>query len=73
MSNPINKAATELKVIAATAASAAVGVVVAVLNAVGADPGLLGGIPAVAEFVIVALVPPVVAFLGGYAAPHTDR
>lgn len=73
MSNPIKTAATELKVIAATAASAAVGVVIALLDVIVADPGLLGPVHPALEFVIVAAVPPLVTFLSGYAAPHTHR
>lgn len=68
-----DRAVTELKVIAATAASAAVGVGIAVLNAVSDNPGLLGETPAVVEFAILALVPPLVTFLSGYAAPHSER
>lgn len=74
MTNPVNKAVTELKVLLATAASAAAGVAVAVLNVVAADPTtLLGATPDWLEFVLLAVVPPLATYVAGYLAPHTER
>ncbi|GHJ42258.1 holin [Streptomyces sp. TS71-3] len=66
-------APVEKKVTAATAASLVVGVVVAVLNAVVADASLLGSLPEWLQSVIIALVPPILTFLGGWQAKHTPR
>lgn len=45
----------------------------AVLNAVAAHSELLGTLPALAQFVIIAAIPPAVTFLTGYASPATPR
>ncbi|WP_255951537.1 holin [Streptomyces odontomachi] len=66
-------AVIETKVKAATAASAAVGVVVAVLNAVTADGSLLGPLPTWLQSVILAVAPAVLTFLSGWQAKHTVR
>lgn len=63
----------ELKVIAATAATFAASVVVAVLNAVQDNHALLGPIPAALQFVIVAVIPTAITFVSGYMAKHTPR
>jgi hypothetical protein len=63
----------ELKVIAATAATFAVSVVLAVLNLVENNHALLGSTPAVLQFVIVAVLPTAITFLSGYMAKHTPR
>lgn len=63
----------ELKVIAASAATFAVSVIVAVLNAVQAHHELLGPTPGTLQFVILAVIPTAVTFLGGYLAKHTPR
>lgn len=74
MGNPVQSAIIETKVIVATATSAVVGVVVALLNTLSADPStLLGLTPNWLEFVIVAAVPPAATYLAGYLAPHTER
>lgn len=46
---------------------------VAILNAVAAHSELLGGLPALAQFVILAAIPPATTFLAGYVAPATPR
>ncbi|WP_017602352.1 hypothetical protein [Nocardiopsis lucentensis] len=63
----------ETKVTVATFLSLAAGVALAVLTAVQSDPTVIGGLPEPAQFVIIAALPPVLTFLGGYAAPHTAR
>ncbi|GHH72294.1 hypothetical protein GCM10018793_09060 [Streptomyces sulfonofaciens] len=66
-------APVERKVTAATAASSAVGVVIAVLNAGVADAHLLGSLPEWLQSVILAAAPPVLTFLSGWQAKHTPR
>jgi hypothetical protein len=63
----------ELKVIAATAATFAVSIAVALLNAVEAQHELLGSLPGALQFVTLAVIPTVVTFLSGYLARHTPR
>lgn len=63
----------EVKVIASTAATAAAGIGVAVLNDVQADHSLLGSTPAWLQAAILTVVPPAAAFLAGYRARHTPR
>jgi len=46
---------------------------IAVLNAVAANSSLLGGLPALAQFALLAAIPPVLTFLAGYVAPSTPR
>lgn len=45
----------------------------AVLNAVAANSSLLGGLPALAQFIIIAAIPPAVTWLTGYVTPSTAR
>lgn len=63
----------ESKVKWSAVAAFVAGVVVAILNAVQDNPDLLGSMPTWAQTVIIALAPALLAFLGGYAAPHTAR
>lgn len=63
----------EAKVTAATAASFAVGVVVAVLNAIVADASLLGPLPPWAQSVVLGVAPAMLTFLSGWQAEHTPR
>lgn len=65
--------AIEAKVIASTAASAGVGIVLAVLNDVQGDHELLGGTPAWLQTLILIVAPPLAAGLAGYQARHTPR
>lgn len=59
----------EAKVIASTLVAVVAGVVVAILNGVLANNSLLGGLPPVAQAVILLAVPPVLNFAAGYATP----
>jgi len=65
--------AIEAKVIASTAASAAVGIILAVLNDVQAHHDLLGSTPAWLQALILIVAPPLAAGLAGYQARHTPR
>jgi hypothetical protein len=61
---------TEVKVQSATWSSFGLGLVVAALNAFQADANdLLGGVPPVLQSIIIAIVPPVVTWLGGFLMP----
>jgi hypothetical protein len=64
---------TELKVKAMTAVTALVSVGIAVLNDVQSDSSLLGGVPALAQGIILAVVPTVIVFLAGWNTSHTPR
>lgn len=63
----------ELKVIAATAATFVISLVLAVLNEIQNHHELLGSTPGALQFVIVAVIPTAVTFLSGYMAKHTPR
>lgn len=63
----------EAKVKAAASVSFLAGLAVALLNAVVANNALLGSLPAWLQAPLLAVVPFVLTFLGGYAAPHTAR
>lgn len=65
--------AIELKVIASTAATFVVSVVLAVLNAVQDNHALLGSVPSALQFVIMAVIPTAVTFTSGYLAKHSPR
>jgi hypothetical protein len=60
---------TEVKVLASAVVSAGAGALIAILNVAAADSELLGGLPPWLQFVIITLVPGVVAWLGGYVTP----
>lgn len=56
------------KAIAAGVVGALVGVIVTVLNAMQADPSLLGSLPTFWQSAILLVIPPVVTFLAAYQA-----
>lgn len=66
-------APVESKVKWASIAAFVAGVVVAVLNTVQDNPGLLSALPKWAQALIIAIAPALVTFLAGYAGPHTSR
>lgn len=66
-------AAVEAKVRASTTITFLVGLALAVLNGVQEDASLLGPLPGWLQAVLLALVPPALAFLAGYQARHTPR
>jgi hypothetical protein len=63
--------AVEVKVKVATYASIVAGAGIAILNAAVADQSLLGSLPAWLQFVLIALVPGAITWLGGYVTPST--
>lgn len=67
------KSRVELKVWAATVGSLGAGLVLAVLEAVTAQPAMLEVLPAWARFLVIACAPTLVVFLSSYVAPHTSR
>lgn len=66
-------APVERKVTVATVWALLASIGVALLNAVVADSSVLGPLPGWAQFGILTAAPPLVTFLGGYAAAHTPR
>ncbi|GEL17704.1 hypothetical protein [Pseudonocardia asaccharolytica] len=60
-------AVVEAKVWASTLVTLAASVGVALLNAVQDQPTLLGGLPPWLQTLLLALVPPLLAFVAGYA------
>lgn len=56
------------KAAAATAVSTVLGVLLAILNGVQASPDLLGAVPPLLQFLILAAVPPIVVGLSTYQA-----
>lgn len=58
--------AVEIKVVVASLITLLAGCVVALLNAVQADSSILGALPPAAQFVVLAIIPPVLSFAGGY-------
>jgi len=61
--------AIEVKVAASTGASFAASLVLALANAVVADSQIIEGLHPVLQFIILAVLPPVITFLSGYATP----
>ena len=61
--------AIEVKVVVASLLTLLCGVAYAVIDAVSHSPHILDGLPEWSRFVILAAVPPVLTFLGGYATP----
>lgn len=71
--SPPATAPVEPKVRWASIAAFAVGLVVALLNAVQDNPGVMEPLPKWAQGLILALAPALVTFLAGYTAPHMSR
>lgn len=63
----------ESKVTTSSLTTLGASVVVAVLNAVAAHSELLGSLPALAQFIILAAIPPVVTFAAAYNTASTPR
>lgn len=59
----------EVKLVAATAVTLLAGVAYAVIDAVQDSPEVLDGLPPWLRFVMIAALPPVLAFLAGYRTP----
>lgn len=73
MSNTLTRWEIEAKVIASTAAGAAAGIGIEVLNQIEADHSLMGSTPAWVQGLVLVLVPPLITFLAGYRAKHAER
>jgi hypothetical protein len=70
---PTKNAPVEAKVRAATTATFLVSLLVMVLNSMSADSMLLDPLPDWLQAVVIALVPPALAFLAGWQAQHSPR
>lgn len=73
MSAPVPSKPVETKVTVATIVALIAAVVLAALNYVGGDAAVLANVDPVLRGLLLALIPPVAAFVGGYVAPHTSR
>jgi hypothetical protein len=67
------KVPVERKVKAATVASVVAGIVLALLTWLQDNPALITALPDTIEGIVWLLVPSVLVFAAGYAAPHTPR
>ncbi|MDN5931011.1 MAG: hypothetical protein L0I24_08115 [Pseudonocardia sp.] len=68
MNDPI-----ETKVTSATLLALLAAVALAALNYVGGDAAVLAHVDPVLRGLLLAVIPPIAAFVGGYAARHTPR
>jgi len=68
-----DSAPIEKKVTAAAVVSLLASVVLAILSYVGGDQAVLAGVDPVLRGLLLAVIPPLAAFVGGYVAPHTPR
>jgi hypothetical protein len=69
-----DKAVIEAKVIASTAATFVVSLVLAVLNDIEDNHALLGtSLPTWSQSVIIAIIPTAITFVSGYLTRHTPR
>lgn len=72
MSAPVdNKIETKVSVASVVALLAAIAI--ELLNAFVANHSLFGDMNPVLQGILLVAIPPIVVFLGGYAAPHTAR
>lgn len=56
------------KMVAATAVTTVIGIVVAILNALQADPSLFGDLPTPVQSLILVVIPPILAGFASYQA-----
>lgn len=66
-------APVEKKVSAAALVSLLAAVVLAALNYVGGDAAVLADVDPILRGLLLAVIPPLAAFVGGFQAPHTPR
>lgn len=72
MSTPVdNKIETKVSVASLVALIASV--LIELLNAFVANHSLFGDMNPVLQGILLVVIPPLVVFLGGWAAPHTAR
>ena len=57
---------TEVKVVAASAGALVVGVVLALVIGLQENPAVIAGLPPWAQFIVITILPPVAAWLGGF-------
>jgi hypothetical protein len=57
---------TEVKVIASSVTTLLMGCILAIVISVQDDPQIIQGLPVWLQFIIIAILPPVAAWLGGY-------
>lgn len=67
------RAPVETKVTAATVTVTVLSVIAAVANTVQDNPGLISFLPPAVQALVIAVLPPVLVFLAGWAAPHSPR
>lgn len=66
---PDKSRTVEVKVVVAALVVLLANVAYAVISAISADAHILNDLPEWARFVILAAIPPVLGFIGGYAVP----
>jgi hypothetical protein len=59
----------ETKVNGSTIGTVLPSVGLALLNALAADSSMLGGLHPFLQFVVIAIIPPLITFLSGYVTP----
>jgi len=59
----------EIKVVLSTAGTLVASMILAIINAVSDNPSLLSGLPLWLQFVLITIIPPIIAFLTGYVTP----
>lgn len=59
----------EIKVILSTVGTLVASMILAIMNAVSDNPSLLSRLPFWLQFVLITIIPPVIAFLTGYLTP----
>ncbi len=72
MTEPLPKLVTDglsPKVLISTVLATLLGIAVAVLNHVQANPALIGSLPPWAQWVLLVSIPPLLVGLAGYQAP----
>ena len=57
------------KMVASTAVATVIGIVVAILNALQANPNLLGQLPTPVQSLLLVIIPPILAGFAAYQAP----
>jgi hypothetical protein len=62
-------AQTEVKVSASTTGTFAASLALALLNATAADSTILGGLPSWLQFILITILPTLIAFVSGYVTP----
>lgn len=69
MSSSEPSPAVEVKLVVATVVTLLAGIAYAVVDAVQSSPAVLDGLPEWLRFLLIAALPPLLAFLAGYRVP----